>query len=684
MSSMTPVGIDLGTTNCAVAYIDADGSTRMLANADGDSLTPSLVYYSDDEILVGRRAQAAGVKDPGRLAENAKRDMGTAAYRRQIGGDLFPAEVIQGSLLRHLRERIVAAFGDAFQTVVTVPAYFDEARRNATHDAAVMSGLPVLDIVNEPTAAALAFGERLGYLSAEGAPRERLTLLVYDLGGGTFDVTLIRLGPGEVRTLATDGDYELGGLNWDQRIVEFAKSRLGIASASTSHDSFDEREWMQAARDAKHALSETPAAVMVVGAGRAARTLPLTREEVEEATADLLERTLVTTRLTLAAAGLLWEDVDRVLLTGGASRMPAVRRALHGLSERLVETLVNPDEAVARGAAIFSRYLLGRQGLDSTAPKLRITDVNAHGLGIVGVNLQTCRKENVTLIPRNTPLPFKIARSFVTRVDNQPNVKVELTEGESSVTSQCSSLASAKINHLPPGLPKGTEIEVCYELQANGRLAVTAQIPGCGDSAQIELQRLSGLADQRVKRWRRVICRDGGFRDLHEALAVMAVEATDPKGDEASENAKSAAIQPTFNTNPAVDYGAPLAAAEALKGRQSQTHDAQTRPAPQEPSTESDQGDASVVAPRIGTSSMRVRRRRRRRRGLDLGRWIAGHVVAAAVGLAVGYYLLCLLRPDLNYLGLELPGVQPPENPERSTPALPRPPTLTSPNSRQW
>jgi molecular chaperone DnaK len=336
-----------------------------------------------------------------------------------------------------------------------------------------------------------------------------------------------------------------------------------------------------------------------------------------------------------------------VLLVGGSSRMPAVERALREVSGIEAEASVNPDEAVARGAAIFARYLLGQRGIDAKAPKLRITDVNAHGLGIEGVNLQTLRAENVTLIPRNTPLPCRIKRTFVTRTDNQPNVKVQLLEGESSLPGQCSRLATAMIRNLPHGLPKGTPIEVRYALESNGRLAVSAAIPSQGENVQIELQRVRGMADRRVQRWQRIICRDGGFRDVHEALA-SAIKRTSgvAKADSLQgSNAKARLL----NVDVDDDFDALTPEVDSLEMPSVADKEPVAGPA----------GMWNLVTDAPDDEPLLVRPPRRRPgERFPLPVRVAGHVAGALVGLALGYYALCFVRPDLNFLHLDLPGIR--------------------------
>lgn len=658
MANIIPVGIDLGTTLSAASYIDAEGRTQMIRNNAGGILTPSVVLFDDDDIVVGNPAWDAAVEFPGRVAENAKRDVGAALYRYKIVGQQYPPEVIQGCILRQLRHDIVEALGEDFQAVITVPAYFDEARRKITADSGKMSGLPVLDIVNEPTAAALAFGEQLGYLSPDGAPEGELKLVVYDLGGGTFDVTVMQLSAGKVRTLSTDGDYELGGIHWDARLADHATDQFrALYPDAREFDDRDQARILRAARGAKHDLSAVPMATLTFAMDGDEMRLPVTREDFEMLTADLVERTVFTTNQAVKAAGLLWDDIDRLLLVGGSTRMPAVRKAMQKISGLKPDDSVHPDEAVARGAAVFARYLMGVRGIDQAVPKLKVTDVNSHGLGIEGVNQETMRTQNVTLIPRNTPLPFTVTRKFVTKTDNQRSIKIQLLEGESSLPDQCSPLAVAALKHLPPGLPAGTPITVTYNYDSSGRLSVNASVEGMGDQAQIELDRVRGLPEHRVERWKKVICRDGGYEDFEEAVAAMILsdeEVHSASAKKINEPQPAPVERKKQTLEPAVHSGAPQAASDRLRNEKQHAKAAagasqrKSQPKPQpaakpQPKKEKDElywGEQDTDEEK---SSSQV--------GI-----ILGSCVAVFLGLMVLYYGACLIFPSLNVLGLPLPG----------------------------
>ncbi|MBN2296255.1 MAG: Hsp70 family protein, partial [Pirellulales bacterium] len=289
MSQSKAVGIDLGTTNSAVAWIDDMGRSMMLPNSEDELLTPSVVLFRDDGVVVGKDAQSAASAMPDRVAECVKRDMGQAVYRRPIRNEYLPPQVIQACLLRKLKTDMIERLGEDYNVVITVPAYFDEPRRRATTEAGELAELSFIDIVNEPTAAALSFSETSGYLSPDTKDLEEMNVLVYDLGGGTFDVTLLHLAPGKIETLATDGDVQLGGHDWDQRLVDF------LAEEFEKVYGLDPREVLvsngrlfQAAIAAKHALTARNRTTAYVEHAGHQHNFPLSRKMLEDMTADLL------------------------------------------------------------------------------------------------------------------------------------------------------------------------------------------------------------------------------------------------------------------------------------------------------------------------------------------------------------------------------------------------------------
>ena len=598
MPTQVPVGIDLGTTNSAVARVDTSGRSAMVPNAEGDLLTPSIVLFGDAEVVVGKSARSAASVAPDQVAEWVKRDMGLPNYNHAIQGKLLPPEVIQACILRKLKAESVDSLGSDTAAVITVPAYFDEPRRKATADAGEMAGLTVLDIVNEPTAAALAFGESVGYLSRTGEPKEELTVLVYDLGGGTFDATLLKLAPGDVRTVATDGDVQLGGHDWDERLVDYvAEKFLREHNVDPREDPASLNRLYAAVVEAKHAL--TPRSRTTVRFDFADRSVnvEITREKFEELTADLLERTAYTTRQLVVDAKMQFGDLTRVLLVGGSTRMPMVAEMLEQTTGVVPERTVNPDEAVARGAALYAAYLIAKGAKDGSPPEFEVTNVNAHSLGVEGIDQETLRKTNVVLIPRNTPLPVKRTERFVTKTENQRSIVLQILEGESSLPGECTAIGRTVIRDIPSGLAKGWPIEVTFEYGTNGRLNVRATVPGTSQKAKLSLERNVGLSNEGIAQWKHPVVSSAGF-DAFEQIVQDVLEVPHAGGDE-----QQPTPQPVETQQVAVDGVAVLMVVD-----------------PARPDSQSPARRAVVI--------------------------VIGYVTSALVGLGLGYLVLSWLRPN--------------------------------------
>jgi molecular chaperone DnaK len=507
----------------------------MILNADGNILTPSVVLFDDAGIVVGREALRAVAVSSGRVARWVKRDMGSPSYSQPIGGHYMPPEAIQACILSQLRADVERTLGKSYHAVITVPAFFDEPRRRATAEAAAMAGLPILDIVNEPTAAVLAFGEQLGYLTAPDLSGQPLKLLVYDLGGGTFDVTVAELRPGQVRALATDGDSMLGGYDWDRRLVDLAAEEFQKQfGTDPRQDPASLHQLLIEAEQAKLALSARAKAIVRAVHGGRVLEVQVNRQQFEERSADLLYRTSVTTRQVLSAAGLTFKDIHRVLLVGGSTRMPMVRKMLADLSGQEPHGEVNPDEAVARGAALYASHLLAKSQpaapqptgrLPPTAaaspkpgPQLQVTNVSAHSLGIEGYNVKQDRRGNTILIPRNSPLPVSVTRKFITRKIGQKSIVVQVLEGESSRPDECTRVGRMVIRNLPPGLAAGTPVKVTYEYGSNGRLSVKADVSGINRSMKLEFERTGERTAQQIAAWRQVLTSEGSFSRLEPMI----------------------------------------------------------------------------------------------------------------------------------------------------------------------
>jgi molecular chaperone DnaK len=497
------VGIDLGTTFSVIAVLDDVGRPQVLANQEGDKLTPSVVLWDENDVVVGKEAVKAMATDMERVAECAKRDLGFPRFHAKVGGQEYPPEVIQAWVLAKLRSDARSQIGVFRQVVITVPAYFDEVRRKATQDAGYMAGLEVLDIINEPTAAALAFGFQHGSLNLEtGAEAKRV--MVYDLGGGTFDLTIMEIAGGEFVTLATDGDVRLGGRDWDQRLVDH------VAEIVRQQHGRDPREdpnasgrLLRECEDAKRTLSARQRAHVSCDYGGHSARIEVSRDRFEELTVDLLERTSFTTRQTLLAAGLQWSDIDHLLLVGGATRMPAVVRMLQRISGKVPDTSLAADEAVAQGAALYAGVLLETRA--GREPRVRIRNVNSHSLGVVATDRRTERKQTAVLIPRNTPLPAKAKRVFKTLRAGQRTIVATIVEGESTDPAECTQIGKCSVNDLPPDLPSGTPIEVRFQYEQNGRLQVTVHVRGLEQNVTQEIRRENNMSAADLERWRQTI-----------------------------------------------------------------------------------------------------------------------------------------------------------------------------------
>ncbi len=505
MSKDTPaVGIDLGTTFSAVAYLDDLGRPVTLVNAEGDLVTPSVVLFEGTNVVVGKEAVKAIATEAESVAQCAKRELGARTFEKNLQGRKYPPEAIQAFVLNKVKLDAQRHLGKFRKVVITVPAYFDEVRRKATQDAGYMAGMEVVDIINEPTAAAIAHGFLKGFLNREGGANKPRKLLVYDLGGGTFDVTVMEIRGDEFLALATDGDVQLGGQDFDQRLVDF------VAEEFIRKYDLDPREdpntagrlWREA-EDAKRTLSaRMKASINCDYKGQAVR-LEITREKFEEITHDLLDRTQFTTRQTLQAAGLSWKDMDDVLLVGGSTRMPMVSKMLREVSGKEPDASVAVDEAVAHGAALHAGILLARSRGET--PVIKIKNVNSHSLGVVATDARTGRKRNAVVIPRNTPLPVTAKRIFRTQKAGQSSILVQIVEGESASPDDCSQIGKCVVRDLPRSLPAQTPIDVRFRYEDNGRLTVHVNVAGTDRELRHEITRENTLTQEQLDAWRQYI-----------------------------------------------------------------------------------------------------------------------------------------------------------------------------------
>ncbi len=502
--STPAVGIDLGTTFSVLARIDDRGRPVTVTNAEGDLLTPSDVLFDGDEVVVGKEALKAVAGEADRVAECSKRDVGHRVYHKRLEGKQYPPEVIEAMILNKLRVDAGRQIGPLSKAVITVPAYFDEVRRKATQDAGYMAGFEVLDILNEPTAAALSFGFQQGYLDPQGSSLAPQHILVYDLGGGTFDVTVMQIRGTEFNALATDGDVRLGGYDWDLRLVDLVAAEfLRQHGTDPRGDPVSAGKLWRECEDAKRTLSARQKAAVACDHRGVSARIEITRGQFEEATQDLLDRTRFTTVQALKAAGLDWKDLDRVLLVGGSTRMPMVRQMLRGLSGKEPDDSVAADEAVAHGAALHAGLVLARQA--GRPPMFKIHNVNSHSLGVVGLDPITRQFRNGILIPRNTRLPVTSKRTFKTRQAGQRSIGIDIVEGESSLAEECTPVGRCSVRHLPPDLPAQYPVEVLFRYEPNGRLRVRVTVPGTDRKVTTEIVRENGMSKEHLDDWRHAI-----------------------------------------------------------------------------------------------------------------------------------------------------------------------------------
>src|SRR4051794_7979911 len=503
------VGIDLGTTFCAIAHIDLYGKPQIIPNVESERLTPSVVLFDGPSVIVGSLAKNNSVAEAEKIVDFVKREMGKPKeqFSREFNGKVYSAEELSALILRKLKADAEKYLKEPVtDAVITVPAYFNDAERTATITAGQLAGFNVLQIINEPTAAAVAYG--LDKLD------EDQTVFVFDLGGGTFDVTIMRIEGHGIQMLATNGDHRLGGKDWDDVIVNYVAEEFDRAHGENPLLDLESYQDLQSrALAAKIHLSSRPRTAIVHSHNGKSVKVELTREEFELKTRHLVEKCKTICEMVLQEAQMEWGDIDKVLLVGGMTRMPMVREMVGSLSSVPLVDDVNPDEAVAVGAAIQGILsLLKEEEIpgERTLPEdtrqqfssregglIQVTNITSHTLGVVLWDEAHLEEYVFPMIRKMTAIPATARNSFGTASANMQRAVVRIVEGESTLPAECTPLGLCDVE-LPSFLPKGSPVELTYEYNANQVLEVA--VNASGNQAKVRIERNTGLAPNEVER----------------------------------------------------------------------------------------------------------------------------------------------------------------------------------------
>ena len=485
------VGIDIGTTNSAIAYINDDDQPEIIVNRDGDRVTPSVILFEDNEPIIGSEAKLNSVSDPENVVQFVKRNLGNKAYKFiSDDGKEFTSEELSALVIKRMKEDAEDYLAkEITKAVITVPAYFNDAQRKATQDAGKIAGLDVLKVINEPTAAAFAYG-----ISKVDTNQN---IMVYDLGGGTFDVTIMSVTPEDIIIKATGGDKNLGGFDFDNRIFEHVQN---IFEDEYDIDIYDDSEALQDLREKAEACKKSlsrraKAKITVSSQGQTVKT-DITKEEYSEMIKGLLDRSGLIMDMVQEESGLDYKDIDKILLVGGSTRMPQIQEMIVTRTGIQPSIDVNPDEVVAIGAAYQAKLLENEAEGKESSFKRNIQDVNSHSLGISTLNSED-EKINSIILNKNTPIPCVEMREYYTVVDSQREMLIEVTEGEDEDLDYVNIIGDVllKLKDRPGGSP--IQVRMGYDENSIVHVSVIDGVDG-SNLGEMEIKRKANLSDDEI------------------------------------------------------------------------------------------------------------------------------------------------------------------------------------------
>ena len=496
----TALGIDLGTSRCAVAAASFSRPPSIILDDQGKAMTPSAIFLDGLNVKVGRSAMRLKDEKNTPIAETVRRSIGENLFPQALSDGLYPPEVLTALLLNKLSQIGRHRNENVRQTVVTVPACFDESQRKAVQDAGYIAGIETLDIINEPMAAVLDYAQSEDLFDELNSLDEPQTLLILNLGAGFCDVAVMEVKDCAVAVRAATGDAALGGSEWDDILVDFvADEVIKIGAIDPRRDATVRTQLKANCEKAKLALStrrQTKLRFDLKGPVR----VEISREKFEELSAGLLERVRQLVLQAMQDAETSFASLDVILLAGGGCRMPMVRQLMSEISGEAVDLVDVDSQAFARGAALYGQQLLAK--LESRQPEFQVFDVNTHSLGVIGIDRRSRRESNAVLIPRNTHLPITTKRSFRTKREGQDSVLIQIIQGESSQPQECTRIGTCLIENLPNDQPSGSPVTVEFQYGADGRLSVYVESPTTGYRATKEIVRAGGLSNVDLQRWR--------------------------------------------------------------------------------------------------------------------------------------------------------------------------------------